>query len=108
MRSEALLRRGARPAARPAPNFLDQVFAEQLAYYFAGRAALQFRAKFNGAILALRGGGKQHQLRVGEFNRAPPFGWQQRLAPSPPKPRSVYQAGGQDPRTVARWTGPDQ
>jgi hypothetical protein len=79
-------------------DFLDQMLAQQLSEHLAGRAALQVGARFNAAILALRGGGKQNQLGIGEFHRDSPFGWRRRLAPSPPKPRSGYEAGGAESR----------
>jgi hypothetical protein len=79
-------------------NFLDQALGQQPAEDLAGRAALQVGAKFNAAVLALRGGGKQHQLGIGEFHRDSPFGWQRRVAPSPPKPRNGHEAGGAESR----------
>ncbi len=81
-------------------NFLDQLLAQQPAEHLAGRVALELGAKFDGAILALRGSGQQHQLGIGEFHRDSPFGWRRRLAPSPPKPRSGHQAGGAGSRTA--------
>ncbi len=45
-------------------NFFDQVLAQQLAEHLAGRAALELGVNFNGAVLALRGGRKQHQLGI--------------------------------------------
>jgi len=55
-------------------NFLNQVPAQQPAEHLAGRATLEFGAKFDGAILALRGSGQQHQLGIGGFHRDSPFG----------------------------------
>src|SRR5712671_2787739 len=81
-------------------DFLDEALAQQPAEHLAGRVALELGAKFDGAILALRGSRQQHQLGIGEFHRDSPFGWRRRLAPSPPKPRSGHEAGGAGSRSA--------
>jgi hypothetical protein len=51
------------------------MMAEQHANHLIGRTALELGTNFDGAVLSLGGGGKQHQLRVGEFHRDSPFGY---------------------------------
>jgi hypothetical protein len=75
-------------------DFFGQSIGQEFADHFVGGAALQVRGKLDTAILALRGGGQEHELGVGEFHRDPPFGSRRPIAPSPPTPRDGDKAGG--------------
>ena len=50
-------------------DFFDQSFGQEFVDHLLGGAALEVGRKFNGTILALRGGGQEHKLGVGEFVR---------------------------------------
>jgi hypothetical protein len=50
-------------------DFLDQSIGQEFADRLLGKASLRALRRVNGAVLALSGGGQQHQLRVGKFVR---------------------------------------
>ena len=50
-------------------DFFDQSFTQEFTDHIVGGAALQVGRNFNCTIVALRGGGQEYKLGVGEFHR---------------------------------------
>jgi hypothetical protein len=86
-------------------DFLDQVLGQQLAKYLAGPAALEGGTRFNAAVLALRGGGQQHQLGIGEFHRDSPFGWRASRAVTTEAPQWPGSRRGRIPKSESAQSG---
>jgi len=87
-------------------NLLQESLGEELGDDLLGCAALEVRGKLDPAVLALRGGGQDDELGIGEFHgilRSVATA----KAPSPPKPRSGDGAGGVGSRDAVNVQGLD-
>jgi hypothetical protein len=80
-------------------DLLDQALGEELADELLGRSALQIRGELDAAILALRGGGQEYELRIGELHWDPPFGWYGVIAVTSEAPRWQASRRGRIPET---------